>query len=59
MFPDNISLLDSIVIGKFLSLVGIHVKCLDMYTCNDDLSGQKLALITTNMSENCSGTIIE
>ena len=59
VFPDNISLLDAIVIGKFLSLVGIHVKCLDMYTCNDDLSGQKLALITTNMSENCSGTLIE
>ena len=59
VFPDNISLLDAIVIGKFLSQASMHVKCLDMYTCNDDLSGQKLALITTNMSENYSGTIVE
>ena len=29
-FPEDITLFDSLVIGKFLSHANIHVKCLDL-----------------------------
>ena len=54
-FPDDVSLFDTLVIGKFLSHASMHVKCLDLY--DNDLTRQKLALLTENVDESSNVTI--
>ena len=54
-FPDDVSLFDTLVIGKFLSHASMHVKCLDLY--DNDLTRQKLALLTENVDESSDVTI--
>ena len=56
-FPDDVSLFDTLVIGKFLSHASMQVKCLDLY--DNDLTRQKLALLTESVDESSEITINE
>ena len=56
-FPDDVSLFDTLVIGKFLSHARMEVKCLDLY--DNDLTRQKLALLTESVDESSEITIDE
>ena len=47
-FPYDVTLFDTMVIGKFLSQATVQVKCLDLY--DTTLTRQKLALLTDNLS---------